>query len=378
MSTIRLFRETRRCVSTFSWYDFANLQDAHRNMTANPYSGCTLSLIAPQLRGNILEDVGRTVYARHHPNSHIADPVPGYRCNGTRRSRKQAEFDWMCDKTRVQCKSAQLSPNRINAWRCRFANIKQDLCDELFLVLYTPKQLYFICHDGRTGLSSNGLSTASRGYCLAYAPPTSITCPQLAKSWILQRMQQQSCRIIASLRTSSQLVVDKVHVVSCSQKHRLERSAYQHHPLGGMTPTRRGLIIQDIVQQIDQWHHNILTSTEPLPSRFDWLRGHLRVECKHTRMAWHTHKNCWNCGFLGVKTDHFDVLYLALDSPAGIHVLKFHGSKYLNGTGVCEEFIGRTIRIYGPRNETGWSVALDDIMNKLIQSGSEHIATVKW
>jgi hypothetical protein len=89
-------------------------------------------------------------------------------------------------------------------------------------------------------------------------------------------------------------------------------------------------------------------------------------------------KNCWNCGFLGVKTDHFDVLYLALDSPAGIHVLKFHGSKYLNGTGVCEEFIGRTIRIYGPRNETSWSVALDDIMNKLIQSGSEHIATVKW
>ena len=378
MSTIRFFRETRRCVSTFSWYDFANLQDAHRNMTANPYSGCTLSLIAPQLRGNILEDVGRTVYARHHPNSHIADPVPGYKCNGTRRSRKQAEFDWMCAKTRVQCKSAQLSPNRINAWRCAFVNIKRAWCDELFLVLYTPKQLYFICHDGRTGLSSNGLSTASRGYCLHYVPPDNITCPQLATSWILQRMEQQSCRIIDSLSTCSQIVMDHVNLVIHSQKHQLETSAFEHHPLGGINPTRRGLIIQDIVQQVDQWHHNILTCTEPRSSQFDWRREDLRVECKHTRMAWSTHRKKWVCGFSGVKMDHFDILYLALDTPAGIHVFNFRGSKYVHQAGVCEECTGKKIQVWGPTNATSWSVALDDIMNKLIRSGSQHIATVKW
>ena len=50
----------------------------------------------------------------------------------------------------------------------------------------------------------------------------------------------------------------------------------------------------------------------------------------------------------------------------------------MNRTGVCEESIGKAIQIYGPRNETSWSVALADIMNKLTKSGSEHIATVKW
>ena len=136
---------------------------------------------------------------------------------------------------------------------------------------------------------------------------TSITCPQLAKSWILQRMQQQSCRIIASLRTSSQLVVDKVQCGNPVHKStELERSAYQHHPLGGMTPTRRGLIIQDIVQQIDQWHHNILTSTEPLPSRFDWRPGGIFALSASTQ-EWlgHTHKNCWNCGFSGRQDRSF-------------------------------------------------------------------------
>ena len=376
---INLLKRTQRHVATFCLDDLVNLQDVLVNPTAAAFSGCNLSLITPQHRGFILEGVGRKVYQQRYPNSNITDPVPGKRCDGMRRGQKQAEFDWMCDSTRVQCKSGQLHRDQtINAWRCNFYNIKPAMLDELFLVLYTPMKLHFVCHDGHTGLVSTGSATASRGYQLTYVAPASITCPSLATSWILQRMQQRSCSIIRSLSTASQDVVQKVNSVVDTLKYQLERSAYEHHPLEGITPTRRGLIVQDIVQQVDQWHHNIFTCTEPRSSPFDWLREDLRVECKHTRMAWYTHKNIWFCRFSGVKMDCFDMLYLALDTPAGIHIFKFRGPKYLSSTGVAERCEGKNIQIYGPRNETSWSVALDDIMNKLMQSGSEHIATVRW
>lgn len=379
INAINFFKRTQRHVATFCLDDLVNLQDVLVNPTAAAFSGCNLSSIAPQARGRILEDVGRKIYQRRYPNSNITDPVPGYRCDGARRGQKQAEFDWMCDRTRVQCKSGQLRRDqKANAWCCTFYNIKPEMLDELLLVFYTPKKLHFVCHDGHSGLSSTGAKTASRGYRLDYVAPASMACPELATSCILQRMQQQSCRIIDSLCTSSQLVLEEFNSVSGSQKHRLERSAFEHHPLRGINPTRRGLIIQDIVQKVDQRHHNILTSTEPRTSQFDWRRQDLRVECKHTRMAWCSHKKMWVCAVFAVKIDNFDVLYLALDTPAGIHILNFHGPKYVHSTGACEESIGKAIQIYGPKHETSWSVALDDIMNKLTKSGSEHIATVKW
>ena len=210
-----------------------------------------------------------------------------------------------------------------------------------------------------------------------YCAAAGRACHQLATSRILERMEQQSCSILDSLRTSSQIVVDKLNSALCTPKLQLERSAFTHHPFGDINPSRRGLIIQDIVQQIDESHHHIATSSVSRDSRFDWHRQDLRFECKHTRMAWSS-KDSWFCRFSAVKWHCFDVLYLALDTPAGIHVFKFRGSKYLTRTGVAETCEGKNIQIYGPRNETSWSVALDGIMNKLIQSGSEHIATVKW
>ena len=134
MNAIRFFRHTQRNVATFWLSDLVNVQDLHSSTSGAAFSGCPLSVIKPQTRGHILEEVGRAVYARHHPNSQITDPVPGYKCNGARRSLNQAEFDWMCDETRVQCKSGQITLNRrTNTWRCRFVNIKPNLLEQTFL-----------------------------------------------------------------------------------------------------------------------------------------------------------------------------------------------------------------------------------------------------
>ena len=374
----RFCRQTQRRVATFRLNDLVDLGYLRENSTAAAYSGCELSVITPQQRGHILEDVGRMIYQRHFPNSNISDPIPGYKCDGTRRSKNQAECDWMCDEARVQCKSAQLIRNQNRDWRCSFSGIKPGMLDELFLVLYTPSKLDFICHDGHTGLKSDGSRTAPLGCRLNYYVPINIACPHLAKSWILRQMERQSCRIIDSLSTSSEEVVQKVNSLMQSQKHQLERKAFEHHPLEGNSPTRRGLIIQDIVQKVDQLHHSTMTASESKAAPFDWRRGDLRVECKHTRMAWCKSSNFWFCRFSAVKMDCFDVLCLAVDTPAGIYVLQFHGSKYVTRNGVSDECTGKLIQIYGQRNETRWWVALDEIMNKLTSAGSEHVALVKW
>ena len=379
MHAIKFFRPAQRQIATFSFSDFAHVLDVHATATAAAFSGCNLSVIQPTLRGYILEDVGRSIYQRHYPNSHITDPLPGHKCNGTRRGQKQAEFDWMCDRTRVQCKSSQISLDQHkNTWRCRFTKIKPDTFDILFLVLYTPKKLHFFYHHGHSIFAKKSSRTASMGHHLTFSAPPDMTCPQLATSWILERMEQQSYSVIDSISTSSQLVVQKVDSLMHTQKNQLERSAFVRHPFRGINPARRGLIIQDVVQRIDELYHNMATSGVSGRSPFDWRRDELRVECKHTRISWDSCRNGWVCRFSGIRIDSYDVLYLALDTPAGIDVLKFHGSKYVNSTGACEEFTGKVIQIYGPRNETSWSVALDDIMNKLIRSGSEHIARVKW
>eukprot|EP00438_Fugacium_kawagutii_P032988 Skav223989 [mRNA] locus=scaffold6785:25553:26569:+ [translate_table: standard] len=338
-------------------------------------------MISPALRGHVLEDVARKVYQRHHPKSAIHDPTPGYRCDGKRRSSNQAEFDWMCDEIRVQCKSGRLRwgySGSGNSWQCQFSCIKPIMLDQLFLVLYGPIRLHFILHDGQTGLLSAGRGTSSSGNMLRYKAPVGITCPEEAQAQILEKMEQQACTIIDSLDTSDGLILQAVHPILQTQKYQLEISGFENHPLSGTTPGIRGMIIQDFVQEIDGFLNNVQIFSENKRSHFDWHRNGVFVECKHSRMAWCSHQKNWICRFSGIKSEHFDLLYLALDTPSAINILKFEGSKYVTSNGMWEDSKGKNIQIRGPKMVTDWSEALDVIMRKLITSGSEHVACVKW
>ena len=100
---------TQRCVAVIRLCDLkTRFQDAELGVTAAAYAGCRLAALTPAMRGNMLETVARGFSQQLEPNSTILNPSPGERCDGRRRGISQAEYDWLHDGRRVQCKSAQL------------------------------------------------------------------------------------------------------------------------------------------------------------------------------------------------------------------------------------------------------------------------------
>lgn len=371
-------RQTLRRVAMFRLSEFS-CRDRCSNaaVTEAAYAGCSLSQITPQLRGRVLERVAKEVFQRQNPHITIQDPVPGYRCNGTRRALTHAECDWISNGRRVQCKSSRLSWYG-RCWQFCFTNIKPSLSDELFLVLYSPQQLAFIHHDGNANLVLNGKTTASRGHRLQFYAPSHIKCPDTAYFHLLGALKQsQFCKILVTTSPSNELVGHFLNSMLQSQGQQLQIAAYQNHPFAAFSPTMRGLIWQDIVQQIDERYHGSPTVKEHPGSSCDWMRDNLRVECKHARMSWGKQKQAWFCEFSNIKPGEFDLMYLLLDSPIGGHILKFGGSsQYLHRRGKTEGVMGKYLRIFGPRQQTDWPEAAVEILGKLKSSGSEHIATV--
>ena len=65
---------------------------------------------------------------------------------------------------RVEVKSAQLVFDKNNqCWQAKFANVKPDEYDDLYLALYTPSGVYIYKHDGEYGMSTNGQAQESSG-----------------------------------------------------------------------------------------------------------------------------------------------------------------------------------------------------------------------
>merc|ERR1712050_549437 len=92
--------------------------------------------------------------------------------NGRCRSRNGAEYDWLCNGRKVECKSSQLRWDvHRKCWVFRFSNVKLfshggssgAAFDDLLLALYTPRGIYIYSHDLTTGVATNGKITGVSG-----------------------------------------------------------------------------------------------------------------------------------------------------------------------------------------------------------------------
>lgn len=259
----------------------------------------------------------------------------------------------------------------------QFSEIKHNLLDDLVLVLYTPSGLHLFLHnDGRSRLTTTRVRTSCT---------LKIGSGQKAMGWreaehAVFRKCQQIGQFIATLTTWDDRVLQALQ--ERTQKLWLKRrqEAFEQHPFNFMTPTERGLFVQRVVQEVDYICHPGLeiASSTPYHSPCDWHRDGLRFECKSSRPTWS--RDSWSCTFCSVKFSEFDILYLALDSPHALTIFKFGGTQYICSSGLAK-VPGRdnvAIKVYGPRNETRISVAVDVIAEKLLSSGSQHVASVVW
>ncbi|CAJ1423759.1 unnamed protein product [Effrenium voratum] len=293
---------TQRRVAVIHLCDLkAGFHDVELSATAAAYAGCSLATLTPSMRGYVLEAIARGFLRKLEPRSSILNPIPGDKCNGDKRAEKQAEYDWLQDGMRVQCKSAQLywdSSNR--RWQVRFRHIKPSLFDELVPVLYIPGRLYFLRQDSQSGLSFAGRAIA-RGHAKTITAPTGLKDISDAASHIKLKIQELlNCRLLGMEDICDQLV-GQAFDLHQRLKVTIELEAFRKHPLVQgryNSPSTRGIAIQNMVQEVDSLLYPGATHVESTTynSPFDWRRSGLRVECKHSRIAWT--RNSWRSKIL--------------------------------------------------------------------------------
>jgi len=120
------------------------------------YQGVPMSCMSPQQRGIVIEQIARAV-----------ETVTT--ANPEKTSRSRTKYDWLrigtgTERTRVECKSAQLTWNR--GWLVHFKNIKEHNYDVLILCLFLPHGIIiFECCDSPP-LYGQGYVQNRKGKCL--------------------------------------------------------------------------------------------------------------------------------------------------------------------------------------------------------------------
>ncbi|CAE7856433.1 unnamed protein product [Symbiodinium microadriaticum] len=369
-----------RTVATISFDVLASrltVVDCRRMRDA--YAGCQLATISPPWRGHILEAAARSIYCRQHPGCVVSDPVPGLRCDGSKRSVNQAEYDWMRDGRRVQCKTGQLCWNSSSGcWNVSFHNIKFGLLDELLLVLYTPFRIHLFLHDQRTGIQSTGRKAASRGVRVQYSCAKGMFSCEEATRALVEHVSSGS-RHLVTVELASEAAVGQSYSKFCESKSaHMALTAFENHPLGSLTPSARGIFVEQLVLEVDRMLYPQSHFTPQVPNaKHDWFRDHLRVECKHTRLTY-SDRGVWTCRFSAIKFQCFDILYLAIDSPDAVFLLHYERDQGRTQCGVETDHVGEQVRIRAPSSIADCREAAHFIVDKLVQGGSKHLATIPF
>eukprot|EP00438_Fugacium_kawagutii_P020977 Skav216149 [mRNA] locus=scaffold3056:20016:21173:+ [translate_table: standard] len=149
------------------------------------YHGKPCGLMSAQLRGFRIERVLREIDERLHAGSNFS---PAKRA------------DWIRDEMRIEAKSSRLqfSPSTTQ-WLCQFWHVKQDCFDELLIAIYSPAGLDVFRHDGRYGLSTDGIRTQAQGKKIVISAPCGELDPLRAVRVIEEKLEANNCPKIASI-----------------------------------------------------------------------------------------------------------------------------------------------------------------------------------
>ena len=383
-------RFCRSWVATFAARQFEHLW-ADVGETARPYNGHPLAQLNAARRGAVLQEWARQILQTKHPNCVVEDATPGKCVNGRRRSKYQAQYDFMLDGRKVEIKSSQLQWDG-NQWRVHFRSVKfphmmpQEGArfDDLYLVLFSPNWLHLVKHDLKTAISTTGAVTQIQGHCIQVKGGLNNGWEESVSAILRKLCEKGDCSLVWQTRLQDSLIADlcKNHADSTMQ-------FYNDKPLCLVSPQLRGLQIQRLARDIDKLLHfgsrfSECASEQTVAGSIrgwnctsaDWIRDGTRVECKHSQLSFSGAR--WSCYFSKVKPDCFDELLLAICSPRGIDLFKHNGTFGMSTTGAQTEACGMSVQLNGPRRELDPVHSLQAIEAKLKANNCPHIATILW
>jgi len=368
--------------------------------TSSTFAGVALAALNGKLRGEVLATLTRGVMSDLAFGARITDAERGTCGDGRARGIQQAEYDWTCDGRRIECKSSQMQwCQSRKLWFFRFRNIKFDLFDELLVALFTPSRLYIYLHDLMLGVATEGRNTNVSGHSVElYSPRASErrSCWAVALVSVLEKLDAPSnaCKRIFDLS------LDDARVAAAIQKHTVPmvEHAYRNVPLAGLSPPKRGFVVQLLVRQLDCILHPQARIEDPVIGRcingsrrnphtaeYDWLRNGKRIECKHAQLQWKKKRSKWTVNFQAIKIvkdgvihPSFDELLIVLYTPTGLHVYQHDLRFGVSSAGKATEARGCSIAVYAPAHERDWANALDAILRKIDSSDCKRVAVIPW
>jgi hypothetical protein len=363
--------------------------------TASSFNGHPLSNLNPARRGALFQEWAREMLQRTYPNSLIADAVPGSCVNGTRRSRHQAEYDFMMNQQKVEIKGGQLLFDKVtNGWKIHFRAVKFPHLmphtaanfDDLYLVIFSPKWLHLVKHDMCTGISAAGLLTPICGHAVHIAGASNTNWENSLEAILGKLCEQGGCSLVGKTD-----IMERWIASLCEKHAGFGDHFYLGKPFASMNPQLRGCRVEKLVLEVDRSLHNDSIFSLPFNERtfsgrrrghnaasVDWIRDGTRIEVKHGKLVFNDFEKRWLCTFYSVKLDSFDELLLAIYSPRGLDVFKHDGVFGLASTGKVSDTAGIHVKVRAPCRELDPFVALQHIQTKLESNNCPRIASILW
>ena len=377
--------------------------------TSWAYASDSLDKISFAKRGLMLETLARDMLERAHPGGlcENADALYLRKCiNGRGRHLAQAAWDWIFMGRRVELKTAQLCCNaQAMTWRVTFFSVKLPIdgvralqpFDDLYLLIYAPDGFYLIKHDLKTGVSTNGVRTASHGHVISVSGRRRQTWQESLERILWKLTSHGGCELV-SYAANSDPLAQALYARLAVKAADPEQQAYQGIPLSSMNHILRALKIQHIAYELDRFQNpksefksagGEMTSggykRGASTAAVDWLRDGVRVEVKSAKLTFR--KGSWMCCFCNIKEGlalkgtsvYFDELWLAIFSPCGLDFFRhLNWQAKLHNVGQRTAVNGKSLTIDAGRQEQSPCKALSCIKRKLAADGAELLFTVQW
>ena len=161
-------------------------------------------------------------------------------------------------------------------------------------------------------------------------------------------------------------------------------AAYSGHPLAQLDPSRRGQVLQDVVQSVlRRCYRGEVAMPQPRlnargnacgshQAEYDFSLDGRRIECKSAQLFWCRGNDRWQAQFRHIKLhqNQFDDLYLALFTPSHLLIIQHDLYTLVHSQGKLDAERGSGIRVSGPQHERSWSVAACRISERLLNPAS--------
>jgi hypothetical protein len=356
------------------------------------------------LRGLFGEEAVRRALERRGYT--VKAPLASKDVNGRKRKRGSESYDLRIvgkdggKDERVEVKLARVTYNPYTRrWEVHFAGVKGELHDRLFLVVELPDS-YRVFEWGGQNVSTNGQQAECKGNNVVVCGSRGETDFAAATKTVLQKMRDAGNTPVATFPFEHE-DIKRIHETTTAGVE-----AYAASPLSVLSAASRGAVGEAVVRRVLARLGTYAVVAADSSLRVDGrARGEnqaeydlglvevatgarLRAEVKMGRGYWNTYGKCYLVHFPNVKPGLFDVLFIVLELPSGLHVLQLDAAATrVSKAGVVTEACGGTIVVSAPKDEEDLLEVETMMLKKLCyMHGAEYLAflpyaegcTFKW